>query len=438
MKERADEIIKKLMSSGYEAYFVGGCVRDMLLGVEPNDFDITTNALPDEVISVFKDYNTLSVGKKFGTIIVLYEGESFEITTFRNEAKYSDSRHPDHILFSDKIEEDLKRRDFTINAMALDYQKRLIDIFNGSKDLENRIIRSVGNPDERFREDALRMIRAIRFASVLNFEIEETTLNSIKKNANLISRISKERIRVEINKILLSTKPSIGLNLLAETELLKYISEDLFSCVNFDQRTKYHNKTVYEHIMCVVNNTEDVLKQRVAALFHDVAKPKTMTFDENGQGHFFGHDEKGAIIAENFLKSFGYSNTFIKDVKALILEHMKIQVDMTDKAIRRQIKRVGSDNILDLNSLMISDMMCTTDERDIRFLLDIRRRIKLLLQEDVAKEKFLCIDGNDIKDLGYSQGKQIGEILHYLEEKVLDEPSLNTRETLLKIIKNRG
>lgn len=436
MQSKIEQILIRLKKSGYEAYMVGGCVRDLLLGKEPDDYDITTNALPDEIIEVFKGYKTLSLGKRYGTITVIFEDETFEITTYRTEQGYSDSRHPDKVMFSNRIEEDLTRRDLTINAMAMD--KDIIDLHGGRDDLKNKIIRAVGNPDERFKEDALRMVRAIRFATVLDFQIEECTFNSILENSHLLKNVAPERLKPEMNKILLSDSPSRGLELLARTKALKYILEELYDCVGFEQRTKYHDKTVFEHIKCVVDSTEVNLKQRMAAMLHDVAKPKTFSLDENGQGHFYGHDEVGAEIAEKALRKFGYSKNFIKQVQTLIYEHMKVHEEMTDKALRRQIRRVGVENILDLYSLMLADRMCTIADRDMDFLLNRRDRIKQLLKEDTVKEKFLCLNGNDIKELGYSEGRQIGEILRYLEEIVLDKPQLNKKEYLIEILKNRG
>lgn len=436
MQSKIEQILIRLKKSGYEAYMVGGCVRDLLLGKEPDDYDITTNALPDEIIEVFKGYKTLSLGKRYGTITVIFEDETFEITTYRTEQGYSDSRHPDKVMFSNRIEEDLTRRDLTINAMAMD--KDIIDLHGGRDDLKNKIIRAVGNPDERFKEDALRMVRAIRFATVLDFQIEECTFNSILENSRLLKNVAPERLKPEMNKILLSDSPSRGLELLARTKALKYILEELYDCVGFEQRTKYHDKTVFEHIKCVVDSTEVNLKQRMAAMLHDVAKPKTFSLDENGQGHFYGHDEVGAEIAEKALRKFGYSKNFIKQVQTLIYEHMKVHEEMTDRALRRQIRRVGVENILDLYSLMLADRMCTIADRDMDFLLNRRDRIKQLLKEDTVKEKFLCLNGNDIKELGYSEGRKIGEILRYLEEIVLDKPELNKKEYLIEILKNRG
>lgn len=437
MQSKIEEVLIRLMSVGYEAYMVGGSVRDILLGKTPHDYDVATSALPEEIIKVFKEYKTLALGKKYGTITVIIEDEHFEITTFRTELGHTDSRHPDEVIFTDDVREDLKRRDFTINAMAM-YEGKILDLHGGRKDLEDKIIRTVGNPEERFREDALRMIRAIRFATVLNFEIEEKTLNSIIDNAYLLRSVANERLKIEIDKILLSERPSIGLELLAKTDALKYIIPELHDCIGFEQRTKYHDKTVFDHIKCVVDSTEKNLKQRVSGLLHDIAKPKTFSVDENGQGHFYGHDEIGAKMSGEILRKFGYSKAFIGRVQILISEHMKVHEEISDKALRRQLRRVGSDNILDLYSLMIADRMCTTEGRDIDFLLKIRERAKGLLKEDIAKEKFLCLNGNDIKALGYREGKEIGNILRYLEEIVLDKPELNKKDYLIEILKNRG
>lgn len=434
--DAAQNIIEKLRNNNFEAFLVGGCVRDLLLCKQPSDFDVTTNAHPDEVLNIFKDYKTFALGKKFGTITVLVEDEKIEITTYRSESTYSDNRHPDEVIFSDDLREDLKRRDFTINAMAM-YNGEVFDFYNGQEDLKAKIIRCVGKADERFQEDALRMIRAIRFSTLLYFTIEKTTFDAIVKNAHLIQNVANERIKDELNKILLSEKPSYGIRVFAETGLLKYILPDLEECIDFEQKSSFHDKTVFDHILTVLDNTKPELKQRLAALFHDIAKPKTFSVDEKGQGHFYGHDTEGMKIAQRELKKFGYSNEMINDVLILISEHMKIG-EMTDKALRRKIRRAGKENITALYDLLIADRISTKSGRTAEDLIKEKHRIEELLKEETANEKFLKINGNDLKALGYIEGKEIGNILRELEELVLDDPKLNEKEILIKLIKNRG
>ncbi|WP_308534016.1 HDIG domain-containing metalloprotein [uncultured Peptoniphilus sp.] len=416
---------------------VGGCVRDYILGIIPKDYDITTNALPDEIANVFKDYGILRHGEKYGTIGVGFENKFYEITTFRSEGSYNDNRHPGQVKFLNNLDDDLKRRDLTINAMAMDRFLKIYDPFGGKDDLKNKIIRSCGNANERIKEDALRILRAVRFANRFKFYIDEDLFDAISLNRDLLRNISKERIFSEFSSMLLDERPSYALRLMAESGVLKVLFPDLQKTVNYDQKTPYHDKTLFDHLICVMDNCPPKLHVRLAGLFHDISKPDTFSFGEDGRGHFFDHDLLGAKRAGEILRDYRASNELIKKVEILIREHMKVHSEMTDKALRRQIKRIGRENILDLYDLMYADCVCTRIDRDGSFILKRKNRILVLLDErDMQKEKFLEINGNDLLALNF-KGREIGQILSDLEAEVLDNPSLNTREKLLEIVKNK-
>lgn len=430
-----DNVLNRLNKFGYEAFIVGGSVRDLILGKEPADFDITTNAKPDEIEEIFREYKTLLIGKEYGTVVIVQDEGNIEVTTYRLEAEYIDGRKPSKVYFSNDIQEDLSRRDFTINAMAYNKTDGLIDLFNGRADLENKIVRTVGNPIERFKEDHLRILRAIRFATQLGFYIEENTYDSCGKLSKSLKNISIERIREELFKILLSERPSYGIRLINELDILKIIIPELVDTVGFDQHNPHHERDVFEHILCVVDNTPPILEIRLAALFHDIGKPHTFTIDEKGIGHFYGHDKVGVEIAEDILTRLRCSNEMIKNVTNLIREHMTHHANLKDKGLKRLIGRVGKDNIFNLIELQKADKICSNIGVDIGFLFERERQIKRILDNNEAYEKKqLEISGYDIINLGYKQGKLIGEILDYLMERVIEEPSLNHRDRLIDIV----
>lgn len=428
-------ILNKLLENGFEAYIVGGCVRDKLLGIEPHDYDITTSAKPDEIKRVFKDYKTILVGEEFGTVGILLNEVLYEVTTFRIDGAYIDNRKPESVTFSDNLIEDLKRRDFTINAMAIDSKGKLFDPFNGKDDLENKIIRAVGNPVERLREDALRMMRAIRFAGRYGFFIEAELFDAISLESGLLKNIAPERIFDEFSKMITSDRPSYYLLLMEEAGILDVIFPELKRTVGFVQFSPYHDKTLFDHLICVMDYVKPDLSLRLAALFHDISKVDTLSIGEDGRGHFYGHEILGAEVVEKILKKYRLPNKTIEKVKILILDHMKVHSEMTDKALRRQIKRVGIENVLDLYDLLIADCKATRIDRDASFIINRKNRVKKLLDEKEMKtEKFLEINGNDIKALGFSEGKIIGKILKDLEEIVLDDPEKNKRAYLIEYI----
>ncbi len=428
-------VLNRLEENGYEAFIVGGCVRDALLGEEPNDFDVTTNALPEEVENVFRDKTTINVGKQFGTIVVHLNEGDVEVTTYRSEGDYVDGRRPEWIKFLSSIEKDLSRRDFTINAIAYNNRSGFIDPFNGIEDLKNKRLVTVGNPVDRFSEDYLRIMRVVRFACKLNFDIEDKTYAAGKKLSENISKVSVERIRQEFFKVLLCEKPSIGIKLMEELELLEFILPELIPTIGFEQHNPHHDKDVYNHILCVVDYSPTILSVRLAALLHDIGKPFTFTLGDDGIGHFYGHDRLSVEIGEKVLKRFKCSNDFTEKVLILVKEHMNKYGNFSDKGVKRLIRRVGEKNIFNLFDLQKADRKCSSSEASIDNILELEGRVKKALEENEAFDiKHLKIDGNDIINLGYSEGKIIGDILEFLLDIVIEDPSKNSKEVLEKIV----
>ncbi len=429
---------QRLLENHYQAYLVGGCVRDLLLKRKPKDWDIATEARPNEILKIFGDKAFYE--NRFGTVGVKTNSEDptlkvIEVTTFRQEGKYSDLRRPDEIKFIDKLEEDLKRRDFTINALALDIEGNVIDLFGGLKDLKNKIIKTVGNPEERFREDALRLIRAIRLACELDFEIEKNTFLAIKKFADLIQYIAYERIRDEFTRIIMSENAVKGIELLRESQLLREILPELEQCYGVGQN-KHHKYDVYTHSLksleyAVKKNFS--LEIRLAALFHDIAKPLT----KQGEGPdctFYGHEILGAKITKKILERFRYPSSLIKKVTHLVRHHMfYLEIDkVTPSAVRRFVRRVGEENLEDLFKLREADRIGSGVPKAVPYRL---RYLKFLIEKvkiEPIKPQMLKINGYDIMNLGVPQGPKVGWILKALLEEVIDDPSKNDHEYLIK------
>ncbi len=431
-----NNILNKLKENDFEGFLVGGSIRDLLLGIPPHDFDISTNALPNEILNIFKDYKTLEVGKTFGTIVVVQGDNRVEVTTYRRESEYLDGRRPSQVEFTYDLLEDLGRRDFTINALAYNKESGLIDYFNGRKDLEDKIIRTVGNPEERFKEDHLRILRGVRLASQLVFDIDKETTKASKDMGHLLGKISVERIREELFKIILSKKPSYGLELIRELRLMETILPEMIDTIDFNQYNPHHDKDVFYHSLCVLDHCPPILDIRLAGLFHDIGKPKSFTIDQEGIGHFYGHDELGEEITRNTLSRLKSSNELINKVTVLVREHMTAHNNYSDKGLKRLINRVGEDGIFKLLSLQKADKICSAGDRNIDFLIHREERIKEILEEkEVVNKNQLALDGHDLLSLGFPQGKIIGEILEYLLDQVMDYPELNNKGDLLSIVK---
>lgn len=425
-------VAEKLNINGFEAYFVGGCVRDALMGILPHDFDITTNASPDEIKSVFSDFKTILTGEKHGTVTVVSEGENIEVTTYRIDGEYTDSRHPDKVCFAKNIEDDLARRDFTMNAIA--YRYDFVDPYNGRQDIENKIIRTVGDADKRFKEDALRIMRALRFAATLGFEIEEKTRDSIYKNAYLINNISVERIYAEFSKLIMGE--------FAEKILIDYadvigvFAPCIKPCIGFDQKNKYHIYDVYTHMVKAMCSAPFDLKIRLATLFHDVGKPDCFTIDEKG-GHFKGHSEKSAEKAKELFEFLKIDNDTKNTAVMLIEEHQRTILP-EKKYVKRFLSKFSYEFFDMLTEVMRSDTLAHSDFalpnlEAIEKIKEIKDQI--VKDNDCVSLKSLAVNGKDLINMGITDGKKIGEILKMLLEKVIDGEVENDKEQLIKIVK---
>ncbi|MDR2900650.1 MAG: CCA tRNA nucleotidyltransferase [Treponema sp.] len=439
-----DPILKEVSSifsrNGKEVCLVGGAVRDILLGKKASDWDLASNASPEDVIRFFK--YVIPTGIKHGTVTILYKGKSIEVTTYRTESDYSDGRHPDNVEYAATIEEDLSRRDFTMNAIASKLPNgELIDPFNGQIDIKKQIIRCVGNPDERFSEDGLRPIRAVRFASQLQFLLDASTLQAIPGALEKTAKVAPERIQQELNKILMSGQPSTAFRLMEETRLLSLILPELAYCRGIDQKG-YHKFDVIDHLLLACDAAaaeETSLTVRLAALFHDIGKPATRRMGDSGVWTFYNHERESSKITRKILSRLRYPNNTIDAVCHLIEQHMFHYEDIwSDAAVRRFIIRVGEEHINDLFALRRADTFGTEAKPvDPRSLLPFQDRLeKILSQAKIQSLKDLSVTGKDLIDMGIPSGKQIGIILNELLEAVIDDPELNTRDKLLEIAGN--
>lgn len=434
------ELCKTINQSGNKAYIVGGCLRDLILKKELNDWDIATTAKAEDIMKMFK--KAIPTGIKHGTVTVFFKEKKFEITTLRGESGYSDGRHPDHVEFITDIYQDLSRRDFTINAIAYEpIEMLLIDPHHGCEDIDKKLIRAVGNPIDRFIEDGLRILRAIRFASVLDFDIEEKTIKAIPDSIQTFRKVSKERIREEFIKIINSQFNLKGLGLLEKTGLLKEIFPQFQATVNCSQN-QYHSYTVWEHSLFTLKfcDKDDYLL-KMAAFFHDIGKPIVKKWDEKkGDYIFYDHEKIGSSIVEKWLHDYKFSNSEIETVTHLIKNHgIYYSSQWTDSAIRRFIKRVGKEYLERIICLQRADIKAhrnIINEEELKLSEELQRRINLELTNKAAfNESDLKIDGHDImKILQIESGIIIGEIKHWLIEQVLEKPELNQKEILIDLV----
>lgn len=428
--------IDKLNKNDYKAFVVGGAVRNFLLGRKITDYDLCTSATPEQIKDVFTDFKTLSIGAKFGTVMVLIEDEFLEITTFRREDDYYDGRHPGTVEFSSDLDEDLSRRDFTINAMAYDPSDGFIDLYGGDADIRNKTIRAVGNAETRITEDYLRMLRAVRLATELDFNLDDELLMAIKANAEGLKKISKERISNEFNRILLSNVPSKGMLLLVRSGLLAEISQDLYRMYGFEQDSSFHDDDLFTHTIKVLDGTKADLDLRLAALFHDVGKPSTKEIDEHGEGRYFGHQKVSALLAEEFLKDYRYSNKIIEKVVMLIQRHMDCANAYTPKSVKKLISRMGNE-VYTLFELQAADVLATNRKSNIDNINNGKELADTIINEkQTVDESGLAINGDDLIKIGYKQGVYLGSILKKLTDMVLEDESINTNKSLLEIAKN--
>ena len=430
-------VVETLIANGFEAFVVGGCVRDAIRGIDPQDWDVATSAKPDAIQGLFK--RSLYTNR-FGTVVVSSGAHEIEVTTYRIEADYADHRRPEEVAFTESLHEDLARRDFTMNAMAWRPAAggggELVDPFGGRADLEARLVRAVGDPAERFAEDALRMLRAVRFASVLRMRIEAATADAIQASARLAGALSGERIQQELNKVLLADTPSTGIRLLSDLGLLAVLCPELEICKSIPQ-DKAIAQDVFEHSLITVDATPPDLVLRLAGLFHDVGKPETMA-----DGHFHQHEFVGEAIARRVLRRWKYPKDTVAAVAHLIRHHMFwYQTDWTGSAVRRFIRKVGLEVIPDLFALRRADNIGSGVRTPRMYALgDLWTRVQEEIERSTAfSPRDLEVDGTDVmRELGIAPGPDVGRVIAAVFERVLDDPDLNTRERLLPLIREIG
>ena len=425
-------IIEKLHKAGFDAFVTGGAVRDMMMHKEPHDYDIATSALPEDTRRLFS--RTIDTGIKHGTVTVIINGVGYEITTFRTDGIYLDGRHPEHVRFVNSVYTDCARRDFTINSMMYGSDGEIIDFFGGRADIKEKLIRCVGESEKRFKEDALRMLRAVRFSAALSFDISPETEKAIKKYSMLIKRVSTERIFEELNKILLSDNPDY-IRTLHNLGLLQYIIPQLDVCFYEEQRNKYHLYNVGEHIMQTVKNTPCNLILRWAALLHDVGKPCCSSVDSLGIIHFYGHHRESCRIATDVLYRLHMDKDSIRSISILIENH-DVRVEPSLPAVKRMMARTGEKLFEQLMLLQKADNMAKNPEyypekeQRINAALDIYKRIVAEGQPYLIAH--LAVNGRDLQKIGYKTGRIIGDTLKRLTDEVIIDPQLNNREYLLE------
>ena len=430
--EQVHSILEALHESGYEAYAVGGCVRDALLGREPHDWDITTSALPQQVKKVFA--RTVDTGLKHGTVTVLCGKTGYEVTTFRVDGVYEDGRHPKEVTFTPSLAEDLKRRDFTINAMAYDGSGGLVDLFGGRKDLEDGIIRAVGDPLQRFSEDALRIMRAIRFSAQLGYEIEPATLQAASELAPTLRKISAERIREELEKTLVSERPDL-LRTAWQAGITKEFISEFDKCMETAQNNPHHCYTVGEHTLKAVSLVRRDKVLRLTMFLHDMGKPSCRTTDEKGIDHFYGHADKGSEMARAILRRLKYDNATLRQVVTLVKYHDS-QIRMTEPGVRKMIVKVGEDLFPLLLEVKRADMLAqsTYQREEKQEMLNTLCGIYAGIVErgDCLSLKTLAVNGSDLIGPGVRPGREVGAILAQMLEDVLNVPEHNDKEYLVE------
>ncbi len=436
MPENARKLIAKLNAGGFDAHVVGGCVRDSLMGITPHDWDICTAATPDQMKNCFQDLHVIETGIQHGTLTVMLENEPFEVTTYRIDGEYLDNRRPEEVVFVHDLREDLSRRDFTINAMAYNDTSGLVDPFGGEADLQSKIIKCVGEPDKRFNEDALRLIRALRFSSVFGFDIASATGDSIHKNRQLLNNIAAERINAELGRLLCG---SGVLSVLRDyADVVGVFIPEIVSLIGFEQVNPYHIFDVWEHTIRSVAKAPDNLIIRLAMLLHDIGKPSCFTKDNAGIGHFYGHPDRSAELANTILKRLRYDNRTAETVKILIKYH-DTKINSSTNCVKRLLNKMGPQTLDLLLEMKLADYSAQNpvyfEERALvinsfRAVLD-----RVLEEAQCFALKDLAIDGRDLIEIGIPQGTEIGVMLKALLDMVMSEAVENKKEILLKTVK---
>ncbi len=426
----AKKAISELNKHGYEAYLVGGCVRDMLMGIEPHDYDITTSASPDEMKEVFKNERVIETGIKHGTLTVFYDSEPLEITTYRIDGEYKDNRHPTSVEFTRNLSDDLSRRDFTVNALAYNERDGIIDLFGGRSDIENHIIRAVGDAKTRFTEDALRIFRAARFSSTLGFEIEQETKKAMIECAHLLNNISAERINTELTKLLLGK--NVKNAIIENYEVLGVLIPEYLKMKGFDQKNKWHIYDILTHTAVAVEASLKVPHIRLALLLHDTGKVHTFFTDENGVGHFWGHNEKSAEIARDFLNKYKYDN-FTKDAVYSLVKIHDTPIQEDKGFIKKRLNRLGTDRFFDLIEIQRADNKAQNPELvNLQRIDNIEKMAREIVREECFSLASLKVNGKDLISIGITEGKKIGYVLNALLDEVIEDKLKNEREELLK------
>lgn len=433
--EKASHIISVLTEAGFEAYVVGGCVRDAILGRDAADWDITTNALPSQVKALFP--RTLDTGLQHGTVTVMQGKEGFEVTTYRIDGEYLDGRHPDRVTFTPSLLEDLKRRDFTVNAMAYNEKEGLVDAFGGLEDLKRRRIRCVGDPRERFTEDALRILRAVRFSAQLDFTIEEKTRAALSEFAPRLLKVSAERIQTELVKLLTSSHPEV-FRVVWETGISAVILPEFDACMDTPQNNPHHCWSVGEHTLRALPFVEPDKVLRLAVLLHDIGKPPVRTTDERGVDHFYGHAQKGAEMAGSILRRLKFDNDTRKRVARLVQVHDDLQIAAAQRSVRRAVYRIGADLFPDYLKVRRADIMAQNPDVRQEKLNELARieemYQKILEAQQCLSLKDLAVTGRDLIEAGMQPGPELGRTLNQLLELVIEHPEYNTKESLLERI----
>ena len=430
-------IINNLQLHGYEAFAVGGCVRDSILARRPQDWDITTSAKPEEIKKLFR--RTIDTGIEHGTVTVLFGKDSFEVTTYRIDGAYEDSRHPKEVQFTNRLEEDLRRRDFTINAMAYNDQVRLVDVFGGMQDLNHHLIRCVGDPRERFSEDALRILRAVRFSAQLNFPIEEETAEAVRELAPTLENISAERIQAELVKLLVSAHPE-RIQDAYELGITRIILPEWDAMAGVEQNTPHHKYDVAQHTLHALKYVKRDKILRLTMLFHDMGKPMMKTTDENGRDHFRGHALVSEELARSILHRLKFDNETIRTVTKLVCYH-DYRVEATPKNVRRAMNRIGVELFPYYLAVRLADVKAQSPyqkREKIENIVEMRQ----LYQEIIKKQECvtlrqLAVGGRELMDLGMKPGRELGSMLSELLEYVLDDPARNDKEILCAYVKNK-
>lgn len=433
IKPEANHIIHRLQAHGYEAFAVGGCVRNALLGLCPHDWDICTNAKPDEMRAVFADYVTHDFGLKHGTLVVMMGEEPYEVTTYRVDGVYADNRHPEQVSFTDNLTLDLSRRDFTVNAMAYNDEQGFVDPFSGREDLKNGILRCVGNPDKRFNEDSLRIMRGVRFAATYGFAVEQETAAAIHRNAALLHRIAAERIRVELTGAVCGEHV---LPVFAEfRDVLATVIPELREAFDFEQKNKHHCYDVWEHILHAVAAIGRDPLLRVTMLLHDIGKPRACTTDKYGSRHFKGHQQISADMASVILKRMTFPNAFTADCLQLIIAH-DIRFDGTQRQVKRVLQKLGEANMRRLFAVQRADVSAQSDYHRAEKLAAVataeRQFEELVRSRACVALRDLAVNGSDLMAIGYQEGRAVGTALNRLLDAVIDGQLPNEREKLLQ------